>query len=92
MKKKSFFPFSRSLCQKFPRKHAVLMTFLSNMLREDGGIEYKRAIVNAMILIIEENPESKEAGYYLIKFRVCCYKTCSTDFCSYRTGTFKRIH
>ena len=54
--------FLRSLCQKFPRKHSVLMTFLSNMLREEGGYEYKKAIVNTIISVIEENPEAKEAG------------------------------
>jgi len=32
------------------------------MLREDGGYEYKKAIVNTIISIIEENPEAKEAG------------------------------
>ena len=52
----------RSLCLKFPRKHAVMMTFLASMLREDGGYEYKRAIVNTIIAIIEENPEAKESG------------------------------
>jgi len=52
----------RSLCLKFPRKHSVMMTFLASMLREDGGYEYKRAIVNTIITIIEENPEAKETG------------------------------
>jgi len=52
----------RSLCLKFPRKHSVMMTFLASMLREDGGYEYKRAIVNTIITIIEDNPEAKEAG------------------------------
>lgn len=52
----------RSLCLKFPRKHSVMMTFLASMLREDGGYEYKRSIVNTIITIIEDNPEAKEAG------------------------------
>ena len=38
------------------------MTFLANMLREEGGQEYKKAIVNTIISIVEENPEAKEAG------------------------------
>ena len=42
------------------------MTFLSNMLREEGGYEYKKAIVNTIISIIEENPEAKEAGITFI--------------------------
>ncbi|XP_077849734.1 coatomer subunit gamma-1 isoform X1 [Macaca mulatta] len=51
-----------ALCQKYPRKHAVLMNFLFTMLREEGGFEYKRAIVDCIISIIEENSESKETG------------------------------
>lgn len=38
------------------------MTFLSNMLREEGGYEYKKAIVDTIITIVEENSEAKEAG------------------------------
>lgn len=52
----------RSLCLKFPRKHSVMMSFLSSMLREDGGYDYKQSIVDTIITIIEENPEAKEAG------------------------------
>ncbi|XP_030062260.1 coatomer subunit gamma-1 [Microcaecilia unicolor] len=51
-----------ALCQKYPRKHAVMMSFLFTMLREEGGFEYKRAIVDCIINIIEDNPESKETG------------------------------
>ena len=42
------------------------MTFLANMLREEGGYEYKKAIVNTIISVIEENPEAKEAGRHSI--------------------------
>jgi len=66
----------KSLCQKFPRKHTVLMTFLSNMLREEGGYEYKKAIVNTIISIVEENPEAKEAGLaHLCEFIEDCEHT-----------------
>ncbi|XP_075039710.1 coatomer subunit gamma-1 [Mixophyes fleayi] len=51
-----------ALCHKYPRKHAVMMSFLFTMLREEGGFDYKRAIVDCIISIIEENPESKETG------------------------------
>ncbi|XP_069592424.1 coatomer subunit gamma-1 isoform X2 [Ranitomeya imitator] len=51
-----------ALCHKYPRKHAVMMNFLFTMLREEGGFDYKRAIVDCIISIIEENPESKETG------------------------------
>ena len=52
----------QSVCIKFPRKHHIIMNFLSTMLREEGGFEYKRAIVKTIITIIEENPEVKETG------------------------------
>ena len=55
---------TRSVCVKFPRKHHILMTFLSSMLREEGGFEYKRAIVCTIITIIEENPDAKESGFF----------------------------
>jgi hypothetical protein len=43
----------RSLCLKFPAKHRSLMSFLSNVLREEGGFEYKKAIVNAILALIQ---------------------------------------
>ena len=52
----------RSLCAKFPRKHGVLMNFLASMLRDEGGFDYKKEIVECIIITIEENPEAKEAG------------------------------
>uniref|UniRef100_H3B8Y9 Coatomer subunit gamma n=1 Tax=Latimeria chalumnae TaxID=7897 RepID=H3B8Y9_LATCH len=51
-----------ALCQKYPRKHTTMMNFLFSMLREEGGFEYKRVIVDSIIHIIEENPESRETG------------------------------
>ncbi|CAE1294820.1 COPG [Acanthosepion pharaonis] len=66
----------RSLCLKFPRKHNVVMNFLSSMLRDEGGFEYKRAIVNNIIVIIDENPEAKEAGLaHLCEFIEDCEHT-----------------
>ena len=64
----------QSVCIKFPRKHHILMTFLSSMLREEGGVEYKRAIVNTIITIIEENQEVKEAGTLAVQLYVCVSK------------------
>ena len=54
----------RSLCLKFPRKHGSLLTFLSGMLRDEGGFDYKKAIVESIFAIIENNPESKENGLF----------------------------
>ncbi|XP_054160589.1 coatomer subunit gamma-2-like [Oppia nitens] len=67
---------TRQLCQKFPRKHNVMMTFLSSMLREEGGYEYKKSIVDTIISIIEDNPEAKEAGLaHLCEFIEDCEHT-----------------
>ncbi|XP_014776562.1 coatomer subunit gamma-2 [Octopus bimaculoides] len=66
----------RSLCLKFPRKHNVVMNFLSSMLRDEGGFDYKRAIVNNIIVIIDENPDAKEAGLaHLCEFIEDCEHT-----------------
>ncbi|KAJ3188376.1 Coatomer subunit gamma-2 [Gaertneriomyces sp. JEL0708] len=50
----------RSLSLKFPAKQASMLNFLSNVLRDEGGYEYKRAIVEAIFDIIYHIPESKE--------------------------------
>ncbi|XVF67709.1 hypothetical protein PTKIN_Ptkin10aG0143500 [Pterospermum kingtungense] len=52
----------RSLCLKFPLKHRSLMNFLSNILREEGGFEYKKAIVDSIVILIRDIPEAKETG------------------------------
>lgn len=52
----------RSLCARYPRKHTTLMSFLATMLRDDGGFEYKKSIVDTIIAIIEENSDAREAG------------------------------
>lgn len=67
---------TRQLCQKFPRKHAIMMNFLESMLREEGGPEYKKAIVDTILNIIEDNPEAKEAGLgHLCEFIEDCEHT-----------------
>lgn len=52
----------RVLTIKFPQKHRALMSFLATILREEGGFEYKKAIVESILAIITQIPESKEAG------------------------------
>ncbi|XP_018910396.1 coatomer subunit gamma isoform X2 [Bemisia tabaci] len=66
----------RALCLKFPRKHGVLMNFLSAMLRDEGGLEYKASIADTIISIIEENPDAKETGLaHLCEFIEDCEHT-----------------
>ncbi|KAG2542295.1 hypothetical protein PVAP13_9NG843500 [Panicum virgatum] len=45
----------RSLCLKFPLKYR-------SILREEGGFEYKKAIVDSIITLISEIPDAKEIG------------------------------
>ena len=52
----------RSLCLKFPSKQSLMITFLSGVLRDEGGYEYKKAIVEAIFDLIYHIPESKEFG------------------------------
>lgn len=52
----------RALALKFPGKQRALMAFLAGALREEGGFEYKKAIVAAILQLIREVPEAKEAG------------------------------
>ncbi|KAK5733574.1 coatomer subunit gamma [Elasticomyces elasticus] len=50
----------RTLCLKFPAKQAGMLTFLSGILRDEGGFEFKKAVVEAMFDLIKFVPESKE--------------------------------
>lgn len=50
----------RTLCLKFPSKQAGMLTFLSGMLRDEGGYEFKRAVVESMFDLIKFVPGSKE--------------------------------
>ncbi len=50
----------RTLCLKFPSKQAGMLSFLSGILRDEGGYEFKRAVVESMFDLIKFVPESKE--------------------------------
>lgn len=64
-----------ALCQKYPRQHAIMMNYLSSMLR-DGGFDYQKSIVDCIVGIIEESPESKETGLeHLCEFIEDCEHT-----------------
>ena len=52
----------RSLCLKFPHKFPALMNFLASSLREEGGYKYKKAIVDAMLVMINDIKEAQELG------------------------------
>ncbi|XP_037299870.1 coatomer subunit gamma-2 [Manduca sexta] len=66
----------KRLCSKYPRKHQSLASFLAGMLRDEGGLEYKTAIADAIITLVEENPDAKETGLsYLCEFIEDCEHT-----------------
>ncbi|KAI4461365.1 coatomer subunit gamma [Holotrichia oblita] len=66
----------KGTCSKIPRKHSVLMNFLSAMLREEGGFDYKASIADTIITIIEDNPDAKETGLaHLCEFIEDCEHT-----------------
>ncbi|KAH0543048.1 hypothetical protein FGG08_002561 [Glutinoglossum americanum] len=50
----------RTLCLKFPNKQAGMLAFLSGVLRDEGGYEFKKAVVESMFDLIKFVPESKE--------------------------------
>eukprot|EP00512_Aurantiochytrium_limacinum_P004656 CAMPEP_0171500616 /NCGR_PEP_ID=MMETSP0958-20121227/9084_1 /TAXON_ID=87120 /ORGANISM="Aurantiochytrium limacinum, Strain ATCCMYA-1381" /LENGTH=900 /DNA_ID=CAMNT_0012035305 /DNA_START=306 /DNA_END=3005 /DNA_ORIENTATION=- len=63
----------RSLCLKYPAKQRVMLNFLSTILREEGGFEFKKVIVDSVLLLIEKIPQSKETGlFHLCEFIEDC--------------------
>ncbi|KAL2849516.1 adaptin N terminal region-domain-containing protein [Aspergillus pseudoustus] len=50
----------RTLCLKFPSKQAGMLSFLSGILRDEGGYEFKRSVVESIFDLIKFVPESKE--------------------------------
>ncbi|KAH7886212.1 coatomer subunit gamma [Phlebopus sp. FC_14] len=50
----------RSLCLKFPAKHVSMLAFLSGVLRDEGGYDFKRAVVEAIFDMIKYISDCKE--------------------------------
>eukprot|EP00736_Rhodelphis_marinus_P006261 Rmarinus@m.24789 len=51
-----------ALCAKYPRKHRAILSFMTNILRDEGGFEFKRTVVEAIHNILNEVPQANEAG------------------------------
>ena len=63
----------RSLCLKFPAKHASMLSFLSGVLRDEGGYDFKRAVVEAIFDMIKFIGDCKEqALLHLCEFIEDC--------------------
>jgi len=52
----------QKLCITYPAKHRVLVGFMSNFLREEGGFDFKKTIVNSIVSLIKCVPESIESS------------------------------
>jgi hypothetical protein len=59
----------RALCLKFPGKQAMMLQFLAASLRDEGGYDFKKAIVESIFDIVGVIPESKEAGAWSLSAR-----------------------
>jgi len=63
----------RALCLKYPSKNRVLLNFMSSILREEGGFEFKKAIVDTILHLIDAIPETRESGlFHLCEFIEDC--------------------
>jgi coatomer protein complex subunit gamma len=63
----------RELCVKYPSKHRVLIGFLATFLREEGGYEFKKSIVDSIVDLMTSIPETKEhALLHLCEFIEDC--------------------
>lgn len=68
------------LCLKCPHKHEAIVSILSNLLREEGGFDFKHSIVNCIVSLIRRVPESTERSLlHLCEFiEDCEYSMLST--------------
>jgi coatomer protein complex subunit gamma len=63
----------RALCVRYPGKHRVLLNFLSGVLRDEGGFEFKKVVVDTILQLVEQIPSAKEAGlFHLCEFIEDC--------------------
>lgn len=62
-----------SLCLKYKSKTVSLLNFLSTLLREEGGFEFKKVVVDSLISLMETMPETKESClFHLCEFIEDC--------------------
>jgi len=50
------------LCITYPHRYAMLIGFLANFLRDEGGFLFKKEIIQCMERLLEEIPECKETA------------------------------
>lgn len=65
------------------------MNFLSNILREEGGFEYKKAIIDSIVILIRDIPEAKESGLlHLCEF----IEDCEFTYLSTQVAFYSSFH
>lgn len=52
----------RELCSKYPKKHRVMVSFLATFLREEGGYEFKKSIVDSIVDLMSAITDTKESS------------------------------
>lgn len=52
----------RELCVKYPAKHRVMVGFLATFLRDEGGADFKKSIVDSIVQLMTVIPETKETS------------------------------
>jgi coatomer protein complex subunit gamma len=52
------------LALRVPSKHRPVQALLSNALRDEGGFEFKKAVLDALLDMMEVIPESKTEGLF----------------------------
>lgn len=52
----------RELCVKYPKKHRVMVGFLATFLREEGGYEFKKSIVDGIVDLMNSVTDTKESS------------------------------
>jgi len=63
----------QQLCLQYPAKHRVLIGFLSNFLREEGGFDFKKSITDSIVFLMNAAPETTESSlFHLCEFIEDC--------------------
>lgn len=54
------------LCLRYPAKHSAIVGFLANLLREEGGFDFKRSIVQSIVSLMKKMPEMTERSLLIL--------------------------
>lgn len=52
----------KEICTRYPKKHRVMVGFLASFLREEGGYEFKKTIVDNIVELMFTLGETKESS------------------------------